>query len=46
MLEDLEAIQRAFQNIQGNLTGVTPLAQGEEEEVEVAVIPPRNTTAS
>jgi hypothetical protein len=27
--EDLEAIQRLFQNIQGNLTGVTPLAQGE-----------------
>jgi hypothetical protein len=41
MLEDLEAIQRAFQNIQGNLTEVTPLAQGEEE-----VVQPRNTTAS
>jgi hypothetical protein len=26
---DLEAIQRTLQNIQGNLTGITPLAQGE-----------------
>jgi hypothetical protein len=39
MLRDVEAIQRAFQNIQGNLTGVTPLAQGE-------VILPTNTTRS
>jgi hypothetical protein len=37
MLRDVEAIQRAFQNIQGNLTGVTPLAQGE-------VVLPTNTT--
>ena len=29
---DLEAIQRTLQNIQGNLTGVTPLAQGETLE--------------
>jgi hypothetical protein len=29
MLRDLEAIQCTLQNIQGNLTGVTPLAQGE-----------------
>lgn len=29
ILIDLEAIQRTLQNIQGNLTGVTPLAQGE-----------------
>jgi hypothetical protein len=43
MLEDLEAIQRSFLNIQGNLTGVTPLVQGEEE---VVVLLPRNTTAS
>ncbi len=39
MLRDVEAIQRAFQNIQGNLTGVTPLAQGE-------VVLPTNTTRS
>ncbi len=28
ILGDLEAIQRTLQNIQGNLTGVTPLARG------------------
>jgi hypothetical protein len=29
ILRDLEALQRTLQNVQGNLTGVTPLAQGE-----------------
>lgn len=29
MFRDLEALQRTLQNVQGNLTGVTPLAQGE-----------------
>jgi hypothetical protein len=29
MLRDLEALQSTLQNVQGNLTGVTPLAQGE-----------------
>lgn len=32
ILGDLEAIQRTLQNIQGNLTGVTPLARGETLE--------------
>ena len=39
MLTNLEGIQHAFQNIQGNLTGITPLAQGE-------VIVANNTTGS
>lgn len=29
ILRDLEALQHTLQNVQGNLTGVTPLAQGE-----------------
>jgi hypothetical protein len=29
MVRELEAIKRILQNIQGNLTGVTPLAEGE-----------------
>lgn len=39
ILRDVKATQRVFQNIQGNLTGVTPLAQGE-------VFLPTNTTRS
>jgi hypothetical protein len=37
ILRDVKATQRVLQNIQGNLTGVTPLAQGE-------VFLPTNTT--
>jgi hypothetical protein len=29
IIRDLEALQHTLQNVQGNLTGVTPLAQGE-----------------
>ncbi|MGH9989257.1 MAG: hypothetical protein ACREAS_02360 [Nitrososphaera sp.] len=39
ILRDVKATQRVLQNIQGNLTGVTPLAQGE-------VFLPTNTTRS
>jgi hypothetical protein len=39
ILRDVNATQRVLQNIQGNLTGVTPLAQGE-------VFLPTNTTRS
>lgn len=39
ILRDVKATQRVLQNIQGNLTGVTPLAQGE-------VFSPTNTTRS
>jgi hypothetical protein len=39
ILRDVKATQRVLQNIQGNLTGLTPLAQGE-------VFLPTNTTRS
>jgi hypothetical protein len=29
IIRDLEALQRTLQNVQGNLTGVTPLAQSD-----------------
>ncbi len=46
MLRDWEAIQRTFQNIQGNLTGVTPLAQGEVLANNTAVTAPTTPTLS
>lgn len=46
MLRDLEAIQRTFQNIQGNLTGVTPLAQGEVLANNTAATAPTTPTLS
>lgn len=43
IFRDLGAIQRTLQNIQGNLTGITPLAQGEvlANNTEAAITTPQ-----